>query len=448
MPKRNDLDSILLIGAGPIVIGQACEFDYSGVQACKALREEGYRVILVNSNPATIMTDPETADSTYIEPINWKTLEKIIEKEKPSALLPTMGGQTALNTALDLDQKGILKKHNVELIGATKEAIDKAEDRELFAKAIKKIGLKTPKAGLAHNLEEALKIQQEIGFPCILRPNFTLGGMGGGIAYNSEEFESICLRGLDLSPTSELYIDQYLSGWKEYEMEVVRDKVDNCIIICSIENFDPMGVHTGDSITVAPAQTLTDKEYQEMRNFHQRQASRLRKCIASGKTECNDYYSPELEGDNRIKPKLITTPTGKRDPYVELSLEAYNNLTDEQKWKYHVGMKPYGKDVAFHSRMAHRIKNSKGRRPSKNLPTFPSPKHGGESIRGKEYTKEEYLSMDKKGKSDYHSIMSGRFRKEGNADLYNFHSRMYHRIKRNYRKPTYYSPEHEQEESQ
>jgi len=266
MPKRNDLDSILLIGAGPIVIGQACEFDYSGVQACKALREEGYRVILVNSNPATIMTDPETADSTYIEPINWKTLEKIIEKEKPSALLPTMGGQTALNTALDLDQKGILKKHNVELIGATKKAIDKAEDRELFAKAIKKIGLKTPKAGLAHNLEEALKIQQEIGFPCILRPNFTLGGMGGGIAYNSEEFESICLRGLDLSPTSELYIDQYLSGWKEYEMEVVRDKVDNCIIICSIENFDPMGVHTGDSITVAPAQTLTDKEYQEMRN--------------------------------------------------------------------------------------------------------------------------------------------------------------------------------------
>ena len=266
MPKRNDLDSILLIGAGPIVIGQACEFDYSGVQACKALREEGYRVILVNSNPATIMTDPETADSTYIEPINWKTLEKIIVKEKPSALLPTMGGQTALNTALDLDQKGILKKHNVELIGATKEAIDKAEDRELFAKAIKKIGLKTPKAGLAHNLEEALKIQQEIGFPCILRPNFTLGGMGGGIAYNSEEFESICLRGLDLSPTSELYIDQYLSGWKEYEMEVVRDKVDNCIIICSIENFDPMGVHTGDSITVAPAQTLTDKEYQEMRN--------------------------------------------------------------------------------------------------------------------------------------------------------------------------------------
>ena len=266
MPKRNDLDSILLIGAGPIVIGQACEFDYSGVQACKALREEGYRVILVNSNPATIMTDPETADSTYIEPINWKTLEKIIEKEKPSALLPTMGGQTALNTALDLDQKGILKKHNVELIGATKEAIDKAEDRELFAKVIKKIGLKTPKAGLAHNLGEALKIQQEIGFPCILRPNFTLGGMGGGIAYNSEEFESICLRGLDLSPTSELYIDQYLSGWKEYEMEVVRDKVDNCIIICSIENFDPMGVHTGDSITVAPAQTLTDKEYQEMRN--------------------------------------------------------------------------------------------------------------------------------------------------------------------------------------
>ena len=266
MPRRNDLKSILIIGAGPIVIGQACEFDYSGVQACKALREEGYKVILVNSNPATIMTDPELADSTYIEPINWKALKKIIEIEKPDAILPTMGGQTGLNAALDLDKYGILKQFNVELIGATKEAIDKAEDREKFAEAIKKIGLFTPKAGLAHNLKEATKIQSEVGFPCIIRPNFTMGGSGSGIAYNTQEFEEICERGLDLSPTTELYIDQYLSGWKEYEMEVVRDKSDNCIIVCSIENFDPMGVHTGDSITVAPAQTLTDKEYQHMRD--------------------------------------------------------------------------------------------------------------------------------------------------------------------------------------
>ena len=266
MPKRTDIKSVLIIGAGPIIIGQACEFDYSGVQACKALREEGYKVILVNSNPATIMTDPGLADATYIEPITWQSLEKIIKIEKPDAILPTMGGQTGLNVALDLNKKGILKKYNIELIGATKEAIGKAEDRELFAAAMEKIGLKVPLAKLAHNIEECWEVQQLVGYPCIIRPNFTLGGSGGGIAYNSDEFEEICHRGLDLSPTSELYIDKYLAGWKEYEMEVVRDKADNCIIICSIENFDPMGVHTGDSITVAPAQTLTDKEYQMMRN--------------------------------------------------------------------------------------------------------------------------------------------------------------------------------------
>ena len=266
MPKRTDIKSVLIIGAGPIIIGQACEFDYSGVQACKALREEGYKVILVNSNPATIMTDPGLADATYIEPITWQSLEKIIKIEKPDAILPTMGGQTGLNVALDLNKKGILKKYNIELIGATKEAIDKAEDRELFAAAMEKIGLKVPLAKLAHNIEECWEVQQLVGYPCIIRPNFTLGGSGGGIAYNSDEFEEICHRGLDLSPTSELYIDKYLAGWKEYEMEVVRDKADNCIIICSIENFDPMGVHTGDSITVAPAQTLTDKEYQMMHN--------------------------------------------------------------------------------------------------------------------------------------------------------------------------------------
>ena len=266
MPKRTDIHSILIIGAGPIVIGQACEFDYSGAQACKALKEDGYRVILINSNPATIMTDPSMSDATYIEPIHWETIEKIIEKEKPDALLPTMGGQTALNAALDLDSRGILKKHNVEMIGATKEAIDKAEDRELFAKSMERIGLKVPESGLAHNLEEANELLQRIGFPCVLRPNFTMGGSGGGIAYNNEEFEEICNRGLELSPTSEIFIDKFLGGWKEYEMEVVRDKNDNCIIVCSIENLDPMGVHTGDSITVAPAQTLTDKEFQLMRN--------------------------------------------------------------------------------------------------------------------------------------------------------------------------------------
>ena len=266
MPKRQDIKSILIIGAGPIVIGQACEFDYSGAQACKALREEGYRVILVNSNPATIMTDPKMADATYIEPIEWKTVEKIIEKEKPDALLPTMGGQTALNCALDLDRHGVLEKHSVEMIGANKQAIDKAEDRELFRQAMLKIGLDMPKAAIAHSLEDALKVQEEVGFPTIIRPSFTMGGSGGGVAFNKEEFVEICQRGLDLSPTNELLIEESILGWKEFEMEVVRDNKDNCIIICSIENFDPMGIHTGDSITVAPAQTLTDKEYQIMRN--------------------------------------------------------------------------------------------------------------------------------------------------------------------------------------
>ena len=266
MPKRTDINSILIIGAGPIVIGQACEFDYSGAQACQALREEGYRIILVNSNPATIMTDPGMADATYIEPIEWKVIEKIIAKEKPDAILPTMGGQTALNCALDLDKHGVLKKYGVELIGAKKHAIDKAEDRELFDDAMIAIGLETPKHRMAHNLEDALEAQKELGFPCIIRPSFTMGGSGGGIAYNKEEFEEICKRGLDLSPTNELLIDESLIGWKEYELEVVRDKNDNCIVVCTIENFDPMGVHTGDSITVAPAQTLTDKEYQIMRN--------------------------------------------------------------------------------------------------------------------------------------------------------------------------------------
>ncbi len=266
MPKRTDIQSILIIGAGPIVIGQACEFDYSGAQACKALREEGYRVVLVNSNPATIMTDPETADATYIEPINWQTVAKIIEKERPDALLPTMGGQTALNCALDLAKHGVLEQFGVEMIGATREAIDKAEDRDQFRHAMRKIGLDMPRSAIAHSMEEALQVQVQIGFPAIIRPSFTLGGSGGGIAYNKEEFVEICERGLDLSPTNELLIEESILGWKEYEMEVVRDRKDNCIIICSIENFDPMGVHTGDSITVAPAQTLTDKEYQIMRN--------------------------------------------------------------------------------------------------------------------------------------------------------------------------------------
>jgi carbamoyl-phosphate synthase large subunit len=266
LSKRTDIKSILIIGAGPIIIGQACEFDYSGAQACKALKEEGYRVILVNSNPATIMTDPNVADATYIEPIKWEVVKKIIEIEKPDALLPTMGGQTALNCALDLDKHGVLKSFNVELIGASKEAIDKAEDRQLFKQAMSKIGLASARSAIAHSLEEAMQVQASIGYPAIIRPSFTMGGSGGGIAYNKVEFIEICERGLDASPTKELLIEESLLGWKEFEMEVVRDSNDNCIIICSIENLDPMGVHTGDSITVAPAQTLTDKEYQIMRN--------------------------------------------------------------------------------------------------------------------------------------------------------------------------------------
>lgn len=266
MPKRTDIKSVLILGAGPIVIGQACEFDYSGAQACKALREEGYRVILVNSNPATIMTDPEMADATYIEPIQWEVVRNIIAKERPDAVLPTMGGQTALNCALELEKHGVLAEFNVEMIGATADAIDKAEDRSRFDKAMKSIGLECPRADTAKTMEEAYKVQEMVGFPCIIRPSFTMGGSGGGIAYNKEEFDEICHRGFDLSPTHELLIDESLIGWKEYEMEVVRDKADNCIIVCTIENFDAMGIHTGDSITVAPAQTLTDKEYQLMRN--------------------------------------------------------------------------------------------------------------------------------------------------------------------------------------
>src|SRR5512139_3518840 len=266
MPKRTDIKSILIIGAGPIVIGQACEFDYSGAQACKALRDEGFRVILVNSNPATIMTDPDTADATYIEPIEWRTVAQIIANERPDALLPTMGGQTALNCALDLAREGVLEKFGVEMIGASREAIDKAEVREKFKKAMTRIGLASARSSLAHSMEEALQVQAGLGFPVVIRPSFTLGGTGGGIAYNREEFVAICERGLEASPTHELLIEESLIGWKEFEMEVVRDKADNCIIICSIENFDPMGIHTGDSITVAPAQTLTDKEYQLMRD--------------------------------------------------------------------------------------------------------------------------------------------------------------------------------------
>ena len=266
MPKRTDIKSIMILGAGPIVIGQACEFDYSGAQACKALREEGYRVILVNSNPAPIMTDPDTADATYIEPLNVKVVERIIAREKPDAILPTMGGQTALNLAMELDEKGILKKYDVELIGASPEAIDKAEDRQRFKEAMTRIGLESARSGIAYNMSEALAVQQRVGFPAVIRPSFTLGGSGGGIAYNMQEFVEICERGLALSPTHELLIEESLLGWKEYEMEVVRDKADNCIIVCSIENFDPMGIHTGDSITVAPAQTLTDREYQIMRD--------------------------------------------------------------------------------------------------------------------------------------------------------------------------------------
>lgn len=266
MPKRTDIKSILILGAGPIIIGQACEFDYSGTQAVRALKEEGYRVILVNSNPATIMTDPELADATYIEPVHWREVARIIDKERPDALLPTMGGQTALNCALDLVREGILAQYSVQMIGATRDAIDRAEDRDKFRQLMKKIGLEMPRSAIAHSLEEAFQVQAQLGYPAIIRPSFTMGGSGGGIAYNREEFEEICLRGLELSPTHELLIDESVLGWKEYEMEVVRDSNDNCIIVCTIENIDPMGVHTGDSITVAPAQTLTDKEYQRMRD--------------------------------------------------------------------------------------------------------------------------------------------------------------------------------------
>src|SRR4051812_10738398 len=266
MPKRSDIQSILIVGAGPIVIGQAAEFDYSGAQACKALREEGYRVILVNSNPATIMTDPGMADAIYIEPVNWKTVARIIEKERPDALLPTMGGQTALNTALDLVREGVLEKYKVELIAASRAAIDMAEDRELFRNAMREIGLECPRSSIARSIEDALEIVADTGYPAIIRPSFTMGGSGGGIAYNREELEAIVARGLDASPTKEVLLEESVIGWKEYEMEVVRDHKDNCIIICSIENLDPMGVHTGDSITVAPALTLTDKEYQRMRD--------------------------------------------------------------------------------------------------------------------------------------------------------------------------------------
>ncbi len=266
MPRKEGINSVLVVGAGPIIIGQACEFDYSGVQACKALKEEGIKTILVNSNPATIMTDPETADKIYIEPIHWRNIEKIIAIEKPDAILPTMGGQTALNTTLDLNRHKILKKYNVQIIGASIDSIDMAEDRELFKKAMEDIGLETPRAQVAKDFDKALLIQEDIGYPIIIRPSFTLGGSGGGIAYNKQDFEKIVKRGLDLSPTNEVLLEESVIGWKEFEMEVVRDKNDNCIIVCSIENFDPMGVHTGDSITVAPAQTLTDKEYQNLRN--------------------------------------------------------------------------------------------------------------------------------------------------------------------------------------
>jgi carbamoyl-phosphate synthase large subunit len=266
VPKRTDIETILIIGAGPIVIGQACEFDYSGAQACKALREEGYRVVLVNSNPATIMTDPDMADAVYIEPVTWPVVEKIIERERPQALLPTMGGQTALNCALDLAREGVLEKFGVQMIGATRDAIDKAEDRERFREAMRRIGLATPRSALAHSMEEAIQVQAQIGFPTIIRPSFTMGGSGGGVAWNREECVAICERGLDLSPSGELLIEESIIGWKEFEREVVRDRNDNCIIVCSIENFDAMGVHTGDSITGAPAQTLTDREYQLMRD--------------------------------------------------------------------------------------------------------------------------------------------------------------------------------------
>src|SRR6266403_2209160 len=266
MPKRTDLKKILLIGSGPIVIGQACEFDYSGTQACKALREEGYTVVLVNSNPATIMTDPEMADRTYVEPVTWEVVAQIIEKERPDALLPTLGGQTGLNTAMALHKHGVLSRFGVEMIGAKAEVIEKAEDRAKFKEAMVRIGIAVPKSGVAKNLIEAQALREEIGLPCVLRPSFTLGGSGGGIAYNREEFNDLIAHGLELSPVHEVLIEESVIGWKEFELELMRDKADNVVIVCSIENFDPMGIHTGDSITVAPAQTLTDKEFQRMRD--------------------------------------------------------------------------------------------------------------------------------------------------------------------------------------
>src|SRR5258705_151371 len=308
MPKRTDIRSVLIIGAGPIVIGQACEFDYSGAQACKALRAEGYKVILVNSNPATIMTDPEMADVTYIEPVNWQMIEAIIARERPDALLPTMGGQTGLNCALDLARHGVLEKYGVEMIGASSAAIDKAEDREKFKQAMARIGLACPRSTLAHSLEEALQVQAAIGFPAVIRPSFTLAGSGGGIAYNREEFVAICERGLEASPTHELLIEESVIGWKEFEMEVVRDRKDNCIIVCSIENVDPMGIHTGDSITVAPAQTLTDKEYQIMRDAS---IAVLREIgVDTGGSNVQFAVNPKDGGRLRIemKPPLSRSP--------------------------------------------------------------------------------------------------------------------------------------------
>ena len=296
MPRRTDIESILIIGAGPIVIGQACEFDYSGAQACKALREEGYRVILVNSNPATIMTDPEMADATYIEPIHWTALASVIERERPDALLPTMGGQTGLNCALDLAREGILEKYNVEMIAASREAIDTAEDRDLFRKAMAEIGLESPRADIAHTLDEALEKQAAIGFPTIIRPSFTMGGTGGGIAYNREEFERIVSHGLEMSPTTEVLLEESVIGWKEFEMEVVRDKADNCIIICSIENIDPMGIHTGDSITVAPAMTLSDRTFQRMRDM----AIKMMRSIGDFSGGCNVQFAVSPDEEEEI----------------------------------------------------------------------------------------------------------------------------------------------------
>ena len=338
MPKRTDIESILIIGAGPIIIGQACEFDYSGAQACKALREEGYRVILVNSNPATIMTDPEMADAVYIEPVNSRTIARIIEKERPDALLPTMGGQTGLNTALDLVREGVLEKYNVELIAASRAAIDMAEDRELFRNAMREIGLETPQSQIARSLEEGLAIAGEIGYPVVIRPSFTLGGSGGGIAYNREELEAIVARGLDASPTGEVLLEESVIGWKEFEMEVVRgDHKDNCIIVCSIENLDPMGVHTGDSITVAPALTLTDKEYQRMRDAS---IAVLRKIgVDTGGSNVQFAVSPydgrsarDRDGTSRVSRSSALAPKATGFPIAKIAAKlAVGYTLDELK---------------------------------------------------------------------------------------------------------------------